>query len=131
MNSSRIKQCVLIISRIFLTLFHPGPHLLNPLMKIFPPGLILVLDLKEAHHLLEDGLIPGDKVLQQGDGVPVLVQAEHLVHSGPPEHAEGLQHVRVHPLKPRGLGPRPRVPCLWIQEVVGVEKAALVVDHPE
>ena len=92
-------MCVLI-SRTFLTLFHPGPHLLNSLMKIFPPGPVLVLDLKKAYHLLEDGLIPCDEVLQQGDGVPVLVQAEHLVHSGPPEYAEGLHRVGVHPLKP-------------------------------
>ena len=125
-------MCVLI-SHTFLTLFHPGPHLLNPLMKIFPPGPVLLLDMKEAYHLFKDGLIPCDEVLQQGDGVPLPVQAEHLVHSGPPKHAESLQHVRVHPLKPCGLGPRPRVfgLWLWIQEVVGVEQAALVVDHPE
>ena len=94
-----------LISCTFLTLFHPCPHLLNPLVEVFPPGPVLVLDLQVAHHFLEDWLVPGDEVLQQGHSVPVLVQAEHLVHGGPPEHAQGLQHVRVHPLEPLGLGP--------------------------
>ena len=84
---------MLLISCTFLTLFHPGPHLLDPLMEVSPPGPVLVLDLQVSHHLLEQGLISGDNFLQQGHCVPMFVQAEDLVHGGPPEHAEGLQHV--------------------------------------
>ena len=84
---------MLLISCTFLALFHPGPHLLHPLMEVSPPGPVLVLDLQVSHHLLEQGLISGDELLQQGHSVTMLVKTEDLVHSGPPEHTEGLQHV--------------------------------------
>ena len=125
-----MRDCILI-SGTFLTLLHPGPNLLHPVMEVFPPSNVFVLDLEISDHLFEEWLVPGDEVLQQGDGVPVLVEAEHLVDCGPPEHAGGLQHVGVHPLEPRGLSSRPRIPSLRVEEAVRVQESALIVDHPE